>query len=217
MMKMTELNNHICLSVSQLTEETEHWIQLAGWIEIRLDLLNKTDLRRLMPFLSGKKVIITCRTGKHSETERFQFFLDAIQAGCKLIDLDIQTDQELYAQLQDSIHVNSVEILASYHNFQQTPTQEELRAILKKMQLFRPTYEKIACHVRNSDDLNRLKTLYPRENLIAFGMGEAGKSSRIDCLHWGSPFSYVYPDDTQPTAPGQLSYNQFIKLAKNGF
>ena len=41
-------------------------------------------------------------------------------------------------------------------------------------------------------------------------MGDAGRISRILCMHLGSPFTYVSPG--RPVAPGQFSLEEVKRL-----
>jgi len=49
-------------------------------------------------------------------------------------------------------------------------------------------------------------------NLIAFSMGEYGKMSRILCLFFGSPYTYVSLG--KPIAPGQFSLDEIKSIIK---
>jgi 3-dehydroquinate dehydratase len=53
------------------------------------------------------------------------------------------------------------------------------------------------------------------ENLIAFGMGDDAKFTRVTALFLGSPFTYVYFLSQNKTAEGQLSYKEFDLMVKN--
>ena len=56
-----------------------------------------------------------------------------------------------------------------------------------------------------------------RTNLVAFAMGEAGRSSRIECLKKGAPFSYASLSDSDATAPGQIDYLTMHKEVYGGW
>jgi len=215
-MQNPEFKKRICLSVSNLTQDTSSWILQLDWIEFRLDFIGRANLFPLIQAHSGKNFIATCRKCQFSDEERLQLLQNAIKSGCNHVDLDIQTDSEIYQQMGAFQAENPFAIIASYHNFEETPSKQTLQEILEEMKLFKPRYKKVATLVISENDLHILKSLYPQENLIAFGMGDYGLSSRVDCLRWGSPLTYVYPDDSQPTAPGQLSFNQFLTHPSHG-
>lgn len=49
-----------------------------------------------------------------------------------------------------------------------------------------------------------------KSELIAFSMGEIGKSSRLECLKLGSPFTYAALNENEVAAPGQWSYSEML-------
>jgi len=71
---------------------------------------------------------------------------------------------------------------------------------------------KIAVRCDSPQDAARIEALYSivledlpslEGRLIAFGMGEAGRGSRIECLRRGAPFSYAALSEEEASAPGQ--------------
>jgi 3-dehydroquinate dehydratase len=48
--------------------------------------------------------------------------------------------------------------------------------------------------------------------IVAFGMGEKGKFTRLAALKLGAPFMYVSLDGATPTAPGQFSESEMRAL-----
>ena len=72
-----------------------------------------------------------------------------------------------------------------------------------------PQIIKIATMVFSDTDTDRLRKLYDRpEPIIAIGMGEKGKITRIRACEWGAPFTYAAPYPDELTAPGQLCYQE---------
>ncbi len=64
---------------------------------------------------------------------------------------------------------------------------------------------KIVTTARSIADPISVMSLYRAKgvNLIAFTMGEVGRVSRILCMQFGSPYTYVSLG--KPVAPGQFS------------
>ena len=52
--------------------------------------------------------------------------------------------------------------------------------------------------------------------LIAFGMGEAGRQTRLECLKLGAPFSYACFSEDEATAPGQLTTAEMFRKVYAG-
>ncbi|NJM15252.1 MAG: type I 3-dehydroquinate dehydratase [Bacteroidales bacterium] len=71
--------------------------------------------------------------------------------------------------------------------------------------------------VNSTADLANLFSLYNRTNerLVALGMGEMGKISRVMALVLGAEFTFAAPNNGQPTAPGQLSKQQLMDILEN--
>lgn len=55
-----------------------------------------------------------------------------------------------------------------------------------------------------------------KSELIAFSMGEIGKSSRLECLKLGSPFTYAALNENEAAAPGQWSYSEMLTAVYGG-
>jgi len=56
--------------------------------------------------------------------------------------------------------------------------------------------------------LHTLYKLFPKGRILAFAMGEAGKTSRIYCLKYGAPFTYASLTEADATAPGQFTTSE---------
>ena len=72
---------------------------------------------------------------------------------------------------------------------------------------------KIVTFAKTNNDSSRILSLYNNSfnvKLIAFAMGDFGKMSRVLCLYFGSPFTYVSLG--KPVAPGQFSLDQIKSI-----
>ena len=98
----------------------------------------------------------------------------------------------------------------SHHDFEGVP--DDLETIVARMLARRCAHTKLALTPRNFDDNFRLLEILRRhEGLTIFGMGERGLYSRILAPFFGSPLTFVSPDD-RPAAPGQLSLERAIEI-----
>ena len=103
-------------------------------------------------------------------------------------------------------------MLISWHDFKRTPNESQLRTKFNKMKKFSDVV-KIVTVAKSVSDASRLLSLYSvrsKNKTIAFCMGDAGKFSRILCLHLGSPFTYVSLG--KAIAPGQFSVDEMKSL-----
>jgi 3-dehydroquinate dehydratase I len=128
--------------------------------------------------------------------------------------LDVELDTLLYNdELVDFFSEQKTRILASWHDFEKTPTNDKLIDVLGQMRIY-SNYVKVVTAARNVHDCVRLLDLYDvtnELNLISFAMGELGILSRILCTIYGNaPFTYAALEEA--IAPGQLTLQQMRKL-----
>ena len=128
-----------------------------------------------------------------------------------LLDVEYNTikkDRELATYLKK----NKNNVLVSWHDFKKTPNVDVLVNKYRKMSKH-SNYVKIVTMSKTVYDVTKVLSLYAVKSLsdiqlIAFCMGDTGKMSRIICLYFGSPYTYVSLG--KPTAPGQYSLS-YIK------
>jgi 3-dehydroquinate dehydratase / shikimate dehydrogenase len=188
----------------------------ARCVELRLDWLAGGEIARLMRWLDRERsrlarsraiLIATYRRrfagGKFSGTakEQIEILQAAARAGCKWIDLEIETAERLSAREIATLRA-SAKLLISFHDFKRTPAN--LTHVLARLVRVRGDAVKIATHVERYADACRLLGFARRNRrVIAIPMGEVGAAARILALREGSMLAYAPVD--QPTAPGQVS------------
>ncbi|MDP6303831.1 MAG: type I 3-dehydroquinate dehydratase [Candidatus Nitrosopelagicus sp.] len=190
----------------------------SDFAEIRLDYLKKTDIPKVLE--NSKKDLSRCvctlrpksEGGLFSgnENERKSILKLIAEYNPFLLDIEfntIQKDKKLTAYLKKT----KCKLLISWHDFNKTPNDSQLRIKFNKMRKF-SNVVKIVTVAKNVSDASRLLSLYSiksKNKTVAFCMGEPGKFSRILCLHLGSPFTYVSLG--KAIAPGQFSVDE-VKL-----
>src|SRR5207253_1380753 len=105
------------------------------------------------------------------------------------------------------------EVIASYHNFEETPAN--LESIVERAFASNAQIAKVATHVNRWDDNRRLLSLLARNNpkpIIVSGMGDLGQITRIIGPSRGSYLSYAASD--RQAAPGQLSVKEMLDTYK---
>ena len=187
--------------------------------EIRLDLcpLSLDDIRELFS-LCDKPLVATCRLSEmpgqaghdaevgHDAEARL---VAAMKAGAKYCDLELEAPAPVGKRLRRKAAECGTIFIRSYHNYDYTPSAEELQAIAGQCRRFGAEVVKIAVKANSPEDVTTVESLYdsfPEGSLLAFCMGEAGKSSRIDCLRLGAPFSFAALGDK--TAEGQYQLSE---------
>lgn len=211
-------------TLEKVYEELEKGKAYTDLFELRLDYLERIEKSALEEILSKPyRFICTVRAkregGKREipPSERWKLLEFCGEKGAYLIDVEWKS--LFFGKTKILIKKSSLfpeKILFSYHNFERTPSLGALKRLLKKASSEGVRWFKITTLVETfSQALELLSLISYGESLgmkvIAFGMGEAGKLSRILCLFTGAPFTYVFPEKGIPLAPGQLD----IATAKN--
>ena len=182
--------------------------------EIRLDRCPLTDEQIEALFAdSDTPLIATCRIAESpSEQEAERRLRLAIEAGARFADLEIEAPAQVSKNFQHLCRKRGTEIIRSYHNYEQTPDEEGLQMALARCFRYGADVAKIVTACHSPEDAARLEALYSlvledvdslQGRLVAFGMGEAGRQSRLECLRRGAPFTYATLSAEEATAPGQ--------------
>lgn len=140
--------------------------------------------------------------------------ITAIHAGAAFVDLEIEAPPMMSKRLRRETRENGTVFVRSYHDYKGTDSIEALKALTEKCFAIGADIAKIVtmaapCTGDNqSPDVDRILSLYDHfdpAKLIAFAMGDAGKTSRIQCLTKGSPFTYASLNEADTAAPGQMT------------
>ena len=200
-----------------------HYIRAARkglWAEVRLDYLEKPDLRRLFRTLPGP-VIATNRpqaeggrwTG--SEADRRALLEEALSFGVRALDVEFATDaawrQELFARR------GKTRLILSWHDFSRTPEDAELEDQFTKMLAEDADILKLVTQAATPADNLRLLALIPRalaagKEIIAFCMGPLGKWSRVATVFLGGFLTFAPFNPQQASAPGQITVSEFRRM-----
>ena len=178
------------------------------------------DLQEALEIVKGisKRAVFTLRSVKQkgkftgNNEDRIFWLKQLSLTQPMLLDVELQTlldDDELV----DFFTEQKTRILVSWHDFEKTPTNNELVDVLGQMRIY-SNYVKVVTAARNVHDCIRLLELYDvttELNLISFAMGELGILSRVLCTIYGNaPFTYASLEEA--IAPGQLTVQQMRKL-----
>lgn len=134
-------------------------------IELRIDQLENIsvdDVSKLVIKLKTlpkiNKVLVTYRTTKQGgsgeiTSESYMNLLSSL-ANVKEIDMvDIEWEKEIeierFQQVIKKLQGQNKEVIISHHNFDETPSLDELQFIYFKMQKFNPEYVKLAVMPHN--------------------------------------------------------------------
>jgi 3-dehydroquinate dehydratase I len=192
-----------CISV--LTE-----VEMA---EIRLDLTEYDEETIDLVFGQEIPLVATCRPDKMTEKEQYIKLRRAIEAGAKYVDIEIEANKEQREALVEVARKNNCKVIISYHNYTETPGLRELFNIVDECFNKGADVAKVATMVNSNSDNARLLSLYSEPKpIVAIGMGELGKISRIIAPLLGAEFTFAAEDLGEATAPGQISYSKMKAL-----
>lgn len=205
----------ICISIADIgIDKIKYLLPVHQLVEFRLDLmkLNYTEIEKLIKEFSDKIIL----TPKHKifEKETLELIGKSINYGVKYIDFDYQSINSV-PEISDFKAKLSGHLIISYHNFIETPSNEQLNFLIKDIELQKPEIIKICCKVNNINDIIRLLKLYndyPQLGLIAFDLGENASLTRVLAKLKGAPFIYASIDEENKTEPSQISYDNILKL-----
>ncbi|CAK1224491.1 3-dehydroquinate dehydratase (AroD) [Fructobacillus tropaeoli] len=140
------------------------------------------------------------------------------QSGFDLIDVEVDHDQKMVEKAIQAIHDQNLQVIASYHNFQSTPTNAFLQNQFEKMANLKADMAKIAVMPTTKADVLRLLTASQtaQESLaipiVTMAMGDLGKISRIAGQLSGSAITFASLDEASGSAPGQLTIAQIRQI-----
>lgn len=200
-----------------LVEFRADYFEYAHDEAIVLELLKK--IRKLY----NKPLLFTLRTkdegGYRYFNSEYYFNLNNKLIKSKLIDLiDIEFSSD-YEQVNNTINLardyNIITII-SYHNFSQTPSEDEILDKFNKMMI--GDIAKIAVMPKSEEDVLRLLSASlklkkeKKGPFIAIAMGPLGIISRISCQLFGSCMTYA--SNKKVSAAGQIDFNLTKELLK---
>lgn len=218
----------ICAVVAAATAE-EMWRDLAKALrrtrtaELRLDYLySEGEIAKFLKKLASARprstLIATCRRrgagGRYrgSPAKQLLHLSEAIRAGCRWFDLDIETARLVSPELL-SVLLGEGQMLASAHFFRSTP--KNLAEIAAELDRLQPSAIKIAGVCESlAESLRILGVAKSRRNVVAIPMGEAGLPARILSIRQGSALAYA--PLTTATAPGQVSLDAMLDEYRAG-
>lgn len=215
----------IALPVSDKSFENIQLSALKGKVdllEFRVDQFEDRDLDFIKNL--GKKVreknfgiILTIRLKEEGgadipDEQRFSMFQYLIE----IADIvDIELNSKINKKVIDLAKDNGKYALVSYHDFEKTPSKEEIQKIIDKGKDLKADIIKYAFKVNTIDDVGRILSItYQNQDklLVAIGMGDLGKITRVAGFFFGSKITYTYTGKS--FAPGQIELNTLIEELK---
>lgn len=197
--------------LTDVVEWRVDWYEHADDIQAVLDVL--TELRAA---LGETVLLVTFRTSKEGGERAIA--ADAYEAlnlavarsgAADLIDVEIFTGDAVVGRIIEGAHAAGVAVIASNHDFDQTPDKADMIGRLKKMQQMGADLLKLAVMPHSTRDLltlldatEEMNRLYAKRPVITMSMGGVGVLSRMCGEVFGSALTFGAAGQT--SAPGQM-------------
>ena len=219
----------ICTSIQNRTLDEIFAILESGEVEMAEIRLDRCDLAQneVEELFSSSDVplIATCRVSEiraalddgltddrkldsRASQKAESLLITAIHAGAAYADLEIEAPAMMSKRIRRETRECGTVLIRSYHDFSGTDSLEALKALTEKCFALGADIAKIVVTANDDNDSARVLRLYESFDpgrLVAFAMGEKGRSSRIDCLAKGAPHTYAALNEEEAAAPGQMS------------
>ena len=221
----------LCVAVqgdtpAELLERAEAATADSKFLEFRLDALKKPAeaARKVQEFLGEHRdvmAIATCRRKAYggsfagSLTEELSVLQAAAEAGCKIVDLEVESAEEAgpraLEKFREALRAAGTALLISFHDFTHT---RNLGQVATRIEAFRPDFVKLVSTAKTlADNLAVLKLIEERSlsaQVVGIAMGEEGLLSRVLGPRAGAAFTFAAPShgassDGNVTAPGQVA------------
>ncbi|MEI1680406.1 type I 3-dehydroquinate dehydratase [Acinetobacter baumannii] len=203
----------------------------ADLAEFRIDLLSfASDTKQvialgheLKKILGNKPMIATIRT--KSEGGQLEIndadYGKTYQAYLKnpfmdWLDVEMFRDQKVVSEIVQKAHQKKVLVVMSNHDFQKTPSQDEIEKRLLKQDQMGADVLKIAVMPKSKQDVFTLMnaTLKVSQQttkpLLTMSMGQLGTISRVATANMGG--SYSFGMIGQASAPGQIDVTKLKQI-----
>lgn len=204
-------------------------------IEWRADFLEKLrDKKEVLSILkqikeiSGLPVLFTIRSQKEggqaislNEEEKVSLLAEVCRAGADLIDYEVSNEADYIRELRQISEEWGTGLVLSYHNFNSTPSQEDILQKLFQARFFGADIAKAAVMPQTREDVIRLLDATAAADrtldipVVTMSMGILGMPSRMMGWLYGSAMTFAVGSES--SAPGQIpieSLRQAIRIAK---
>jgi len=185
---------------------------LADMIELRLDVMDKFDLKEIVESATNP-ILITYRSkgeggeGSADYETRVHYLSNAMEAGADYVDVEFSIPLEWRQEIFQM--KGSCGFVVSCHLLNHTPHREKLEGIMENMAATGTDIVKIVTWARAWEDNFRVLELIPKAQamgvgIVAFCMGPLGRISRIACPLMGGCMPFASLEKGQESASGQI-------------
>lgn len=196
----------------------------ADWFEDVFDFEQvKSVLSSLREILGETPILFTFRTAKEGGERKIEdstyISLNkmAIESGkVDLVDVELFAGDTVVEEVLNIAHQNHVGVIASSHDFEKTPSKEEMISRLQKMEEMGADILKLAVMPKKSKDVLTLLSVTEemrgcmKQPIVTMSMSGMGTVSRIAGEAFGS--AITFGSAKKASAPGQIQAEELKKV-----
>jgi 3-dehydroquinate dehydratase/shikimate dehydrogenase len=232
-MPMSPHAGQLCVAIqaptaAELIARAQAAVRDSKFLEFRLDSVDEPveAIGPLRAFLAQHPTVTAIGTCRRlpggggfagSVAEELAVLGAAAEAGCKIVDLEIETAEETtpvqMERFRVAVHVAGAQLLISSHDFSET---RRMALAADRIAAFRPEIVKVVSTARSlADNLEVLRLIRERAvhtRIVGIAMSEEGLVSRVLGPREGALFTFAAPDQGQGTAPGQVTVRTLREL-----
>jgi len=192
-------------------------------IELRIDQFSDLSVEYVKSKASTVKnydlgLIATVRSEKEggtgiSDRDRLALF-EAVAGIADILDVELRSES-INKKVIEMAKDEGKMALVSYHDFERTPVEEEIQEIIDRSASLGADIIKYAFKVNKIEDVSRIMCMTAKnrdKKLVAIGMGDLGRITRVAGFFFGSVLTYTYIG--QSFAPGQIEAGKLIEELK---
>ncbi|CAI8618146.1 unnamed protein product [Vicia faba] len=195
----------------------------ADLVEIRLDSLTTfnahQDLNTFIQQHNSLPLLFTYRPtwegGKYDgdENQRLDALRLAMQLGADYIDIELKVAHEFYDSIRGKTF-NKTKVIVSSHNYQHTPSVEDLGDLVARIQATGADIVKIATTAVEITDVAHMFQIMVHSQVPFIGlvMGDRGLISRVLCAKFGGYLTFGTLESGVVSAPGQPTLKDLLHL-----
>ncbi|URD99650.1 Bifunctional 3-dehydroquinate dehydratase shikimate [Musa troglodytarum] len=197
----------------------------ADLVEFRLDHLSNFDPRRDLHLLLGDRLLpalVTYRPNweggeyEGDDKQRFQALCLAMELGAEYVDVELKVAED-FVRLISEKKPENFKLIISSHNYQSTPSSEELSSLVARIQAAGADIVKIATTAVDIVDVARMFQVIVhcqeyQVPMIGLVMGEKGLISRLLCPKYGGYLTFGTLGAGKESAPGQPTISDLLNV-----
>lgn len=203
-------------AVKELKPDVVEW-RTDFFVEVEDVEAVNSALNEIHSIIPDLPLIFTFRSHKEGGEKQIstEYYITLNKAAAEsglvdIIDVELFNDEKDVKELVEAAHVHNVSVIISNHDFNGTPSKEEIISRLRKAQELGGDLPKIAVMPKDAGDVltlleatHLMKEKYADRPIITMSMAGAGVISRLAGEIFGSALTFGAAH--KPSAPGQVA------------